>query len=200
MTAPSDRIATVPNLISGLRVVGVGWFLWLLLGRSDVVAAAIVLAVIGSTDWVDGFLARRLDQVSEFGRKLDPIADRLALVAAVVGGFIARVDGVRLLPTWLVVGILAREVVMAATVWWLHRRTGETLQVRWLGKAATFLLYAAIPVLYLAAAGPVIGVGAWLRTVGLTLGAVGLALYVWVAVQYIAETAARVSQASHPTT
>lgn len=195
MTAPSDRIATVPNLISGLRIVGVGWFLWLLLGRGDVVAAAIVLAVIGSTDWIDGYLARKLDQVSEFGRKLDPVADRLALVAAVLGGFFARVDGVRLLPTWLVVGILARELVMVATVWWLHRRTGGTLQVRWLGKAATFLLYTAIPVLYVAAAWPL---AAWLRVVGLALGAVGLALYVWVAVEYVVETKVRTASPSSP--
>lgn len=195
MTAPSDRIATIPNLISGLRVVGVGWFLWLLLVDDNVVGAAIVLMVIGSTDWVDGFLARRLDQVSEFGRKLDPVADRLALVAAVVGGFFARVDGVRLLPTWLVVGIVAREVVMAGVVWWLHRRTGETLRVRWLGKAATFALYSAIPLLYLAAA----GVGDWLRTVGLVLGAVGLTLYVWVAALYVSETVRRVARTSDPT-
>lgn len=194
-TDPSDRIATIPNLVSGLRLVGVGWFLWLLLVSDNVVAAAIVLMVIGATDWVDGFLARTLDQASEFGRKLDPIADRLALVAAVAGGFFARVDGVRLLPTWLVAGIVVREAVMAGVVWWLHRRTGETLRVRWLGKAATFALYGALPLLYLAAA----GVGEWLRTVGLVLGAVGLGLYVWVAVLYITEAVRRVAGAAEPT-
>jgi cardiolipin synthase len=191
--APEDRVLTIPNLISAARIVGVAWFLWLLLVDDDVTAAAVLLLVIGSTDWVDGFLARRLGQESELGRKLDPIADRLALVAAVVGGAIATIDGERLLPAWLVIGLLAREAVMALAVWWLLRRTGETLHVRWLGKAATFLLYGAVPSLYLGAA---LG-GVWgdvFRWAGLVAGAVGLALYLWVAGGYLREIRRRVGE------
>jgi cardiolipin synthase len=192
---PEDRILTIPNVISFARILGVGWFLWLLLGADDVTAAAIVLLVIGATDWIDGVLARRLGQESELGRKLDPVADRLALIAAVVGGAVATVDGVRLLPLWLVFGLLAREAVMAVAVWVLLRRTGETIHVRWLGKAATFLLYGAIPSLYLGAA---LG-GAWgdvFRWAGLAAGAIGLALYVWVAIGYLVEVRQRIAAAT----
>lgn len=192
---PEDRILTIPNVISFTRILGVGWFLWLLLGADDVTTAAIVLLVIGATDWIDGFLARRLGQESELGRKLDPVADRLALIAAVVGGAVATVDGVRLLPLWLVFGLLAREAVMAVAVWVLLRRTGGTIHVRWLGKAATFLLYGAIPSLYLGAA---LG-GTWgdlFRWTGLAAGAVGLALYVWVAIGYLVEVRQRIAAAT----
>ncbi len=189
-----DRVWTIPNVISFVRILGVGWFLWLLLVDDAVTAAAIVLLVIGSTDWIDGFLARRLHQESELGRKLDPVADRLAIIAAVVGGAVATVDGEALLPLWLVVGLLAREAVMAVTVWVLLRRTGETIHVRWLGKAATFLIYGAIPSLYLGAAlGG--GWGATFRWLGLVAGAVGLVLYVWVAVGYVAEVRRRIAAA-----
>lgn len=189
---PEDRVLTIPNLISFARILGVGWFLWLLLVADDVTGAAILLFVIGSTDWVDGFLARRLDQVTELGRKLDPVADRLAMVAAVVGGAIATVDGERLLPLWLVIGLIVREVVMAIAVWAFLRRTGETIHVRWLGKAATFLLYGAIPSLYLGAA-LAGGWGSVFRWAGLAAGAIGLALYVVVAVQYLLEMRARLA-------
>ena len=194
MTEGADRVLTIPNLISFARILGVGWFLWLLLVDEDVVAAAVLLLVIGSTDWIDGFLARRLGQVSELGRKLDPVADRLALVAAVVGGAIAQVDGEAILPWWLVVGLLAREVVMGVAVFVLLRRTGESIHVRWLGKAATFLLYGAVPALYLGAAVD----GTWgdaFRWAGLAAAAVGLALYVWVAIGYLGEIRERLAAA-----
>ena len=190
-----DRVLTIPNVISAARILGVGWFLWLLLGVGDVALAAVVLIVIGSTDWVDGYLARRLGQTTEFGRMLDPVADRLALVAAVVGGYLAEVDGARVLPGWLVVGLLSREVVMAVTVAWMARRTGTTLQVRWAGKLATFLLYGAIPSLYLGAALAPSGWATSLRWVGLVTGAVGLAVYVWVAAGYVGEARRAVAAA-----
>lgn len=190
MSGGADRVLTIPNLISFARILGVGWFLWLLLVEENVVGSATLLLVIGSTDWIDGYLARRLDQVSELGRKLDPIADRFALVAAVVAGAIAEVDGVAILPLWLVVGLIAREAVMSIAVLVLLRRTGESIHVRWLGKLATFLLYGAVPSLYLGAA----LTGEWgtvFRWAGLVAGAVGLVLYVWVAIGYLVEIRAR---------
>ena len=166
----------------------------MLLVQEEVVASAVLLLVIGATDWIDGYLARRLNQVSELGRKLDPVADRLALVAAVVAGAIAQVDGEPILPLWLVVGLIAREVVMSVAVLVLLRRTGESIHVRLLGKVATFLLYGAVPSLYMGAA----LTGEWgtvFRWAGLVAGAVGLALYVWVAVGYLVEIRRRLAAA-----
>lgn len=194
MSEGADRVLTIPNVISFARILGVGWFLWLLLVQEEVVASAVLLLVIGATDWIDGYLARRLNQVSELGRKLDPVADRLALVAAVVAGAIAQVDGEPILPLWLVVGLIAREVVMSVAVLVLLRRTGESIHVRLLGKVATFLLYGAVPSLYMGAA----LTGEWgtvFRWAGLVAGAVGLALYVWVAVGYLVEIRRRLAAA-----
>ena len=129
---PRARIVTIPNIISLARLLAVGWFLWLLLVEDRVVMAAIVFLVIGSTDWVDGTLARALDQETELGRLLDPIADRVALVAAVIGGTIAGI-----VPLTITVLLVTREVVMALAAAWFLCKTGETLHVRWLGKAAT---------------------------------------------------------------
>jgi len=94
-----------------------------------------------------------------------------------------------------VVGLLSREVVMAVTVAWMARRTGTTLQVRWAGKLATFLLYGAIPSLYLGAALAPSGWATALRWVGLVTGAAGLAVYVWVAVGYVGEARRAVAAA-----
>ncbi|UCG41271.1 MAG: CDP-alcohol phosphatidyltransferase family protein [Acidimicrobiia bacterium] len=180
---PRSRILTIPNVISLARLLAVGWFLWLLLAEDRVVAAAIVFLVIGSTDWVDGTLARALNQETELGRLLDPIADRVALVAAVIGGTIAGI-----VPLTITVLLVAREVVMALAAAWFLRRTGETLHVRWLGKAATFLLYGAVPSFYL---GAMEVAGDLFTLLGWVAGTVGLALYGWVAIGYLGEMRAR---------
>lgn len=180
---PRARIVTIPNLISLARLLAVGWFLWLLLAEDRVLMAAIVFLVIGSTDWVDGTLARALDQETELGRLLDPIADRVALVAAVVGGTIAGI-----VPLAITILLVTREVVMALAAAWFLRTTGETLHVRWLGKAATFLLYGAVPSFYLGALGVA---GDLFTVVGWVAGLVGLALYGWVAVAYLGEIRSR---------
>lgn len=181
---PHRRILTLPNLVSLTRLAGVGWFLWLLLAEERVLVATIVFAVIGATDWVDGALARALDQESEFGRILDPVADRLALASAVIGGTIAG-----LVPVVLTVTLVTREVVMLGAAGYLLVRTGETLHVRWLGKAATFTLYAAVPLFFLAGA----DVGAeMLLPVAWIMGTLGLAVYVWVAAGYLQEIRSRV--------
>ncbi len=148
-------------------------------------AAAIVFLVIGSTDWVDGALARALDQESELGRLLDPIADRVALVAAVIGGTIAGI-----VPLVITVLLVAREVLMALAAAWFLKKTGETLHVRWLGKAATFLLYGAVPSFYL---GAMEIAGATFTVLGWVAGVAGLGLYLWVAAGYLSEMRARSS-------
>jgi len=171
-------ILTIPNLISTIRLVGVGVFAWLLFGRDEPAAAGWLLLVIGWTDWVDGYLARRLDQVSEVGKVLDPLADRLAIATAVIGGMV-----VGAIPLVFGIGIAVREVVVGAGALILAIQR-KRIDVRWLGKLATFLLYGAIPAFFVAQ-------GTWLPGFFLGLawsfGMVGLILYWWVAVQYVGD-------------
>lgn len=166
--------------------------MWLLLGADEIVAAGLLLLVIGGTDWIDGFLARRLGQVSKLGRILDPVADRLAIIAAVVAGSFAGI-----LPVWLVLGLLVRETVVGALAIWLLLKHRKTIDVRWIGKLATFLLYGSIPAFYLVAA----GVAESVLVVAANLsGSIGLLLYWAVAVYYVADVrqAARNSLSSEP--
>lgn len=167
---------TIPNLISLLRLVGIGVFWWLLFGRDDPVAAGILILVIGWTDWLDGMLARRLNQVSEIGKFLDPLADRLAIAAALIGGMIAGV-----IPLVLGVALIVREVAVGMGALILGVRLKDKLDVRYMGKVATFILYGAIPSFYLAAGGVA---GELFLYLGWFFGMVGLILYYWVAVQY----------------
>ncbi len=151
-------------------------FWWLLFGREDPVAAGIVILVIGWTDWLDGVLARKLNQVSEIGKFLDPLADRLAIAAALIGGMLADV-----IPFWLGVALIVREVAIALGAVVLGVRLKEKLEVKYMGKVATFILYGAIPSFYLAAGG-VAGDLFWY--LGWIFGVIGLVLYYWVAVMY----------------
>ena len=174
---PSDAgLWTLANLVSLVRIAAVPVFLWLLLAQDDVEAAAILFLVIGATDWVDGRIARRMGQVSEVGKVLDPLADRLAIVAAVIGGWIAGI-----LPAWFTGLLLVREAVGLVVGLTLWRKTRKFLVVRRMGKVATFIVYGAIPALYLAAVGVA---PEFLRPAGLTAAAVGLVFYWWVGYRY----------------
>lgn len=137
-----------------------------------------MLLLIGWTDWIDGYLARRLDQVSELGKVLDPLADRLAIATAVIGGMFVEV-----IPLGLGIAIAAREVLVGAGALLLAGR-GRRLDVRWLGKLATFILYGAIPAFYVAR-------GSLLPDVFLAMawgfGIIGLVLYWWVAALYVGD-------------
>lgn len=140
-----DRIWTLPNALSVLRLLGVPLFLWLLLGPEADGWAVIVLMVSGITDWADGKLARWLDQSSKLGALLDPAADRLYIVCTLVA--LALRDVV---PVWVVALLLGRELVLGVMLLVLRRYGYPPLQVHYLGKAATFLLLYAFPVLLLA--------------------------------------------------
>jgi cardiolipin synthase len=140
-----DRVWTVPNALSVLRLLGVPLFLWLLLGPEADGWALVVLMISGFTDWLDGKLARWLDQGSRLGALLDPAADRLYIVSTLVA--LALRDVV---PVWLVGLLLAREVVLALMLLVLRRYDYPPLQVHYLGKAATLLLLYAFPVLLIA--------------------------------------------------
>lgn len=143
--------------------------------------AALLIFVVGGTDWVDGYLARRLDQVSEVGKFLDPLADRLMIVSTLIGGLVVGV-----IPGALLWPLLAREVAVGLGAAAVAARGGEKLEVRWLGKVATMLLYIAIPSFYLAAAGVV----PWLfEPPAWIAGVVGLLLYWYVALQYFRDVA-----------
>jgi len=184
-TAASNRILTIPNLVSFLRLLGIPVFWWALLAEDNVALAAWLIFIIGWTDWIDGYLARRLGQVSELGKILDPVADRLMIASAVIGGLIAGV-----LPAWFGWGLITREILVGVVALNLAARGGGTVEVRFLGKAATFALYGAIPAFYLAAA----GAAEWLMwPVAWFLGIIGLILYWYVAVLYIGDSRAKLA-------
>lgn len=175
----SDRILTVPNLVSFVRLGGVALFWWLLFGAENVGLAGLLIFVIGWTDWIDGYLARRLDQVSRFGTMLDPVADRLMIASALVGGLIAGV-----VPGLIGWPLIAREAVMALITIYLVVRGAGVLEVRKIGKWATFILYGAIPTFYFAEAGILTVIAeplAW------TTGVIGLALYWYVVALYVGD-------------
>lgn len=174
----TNRIATVPNLVSLVRVAIVPLFLWLLFGADAPLPAGLLLGFIGATDWVDGFLARRLGQVSELGKILDPVADRLAITAAVVGGWVAGV-----LPWPLALALVVRETVVALGAIFAAWRWGIRVEVRFLGKAATFGLYSAIGSFYVYAGFDHPFFFWW----GWVVGVAGLILYYLVAGQYFAD-------------
>jgi len=174
---------TVPNLISGVRILAIPYFWYVLIGENRVGFAAALIFLIGFTDWIDGFLARRLNQVSDLGKLLDPLADRLMIASALVAGLVARV-----LPPVIGWPLLAREVLVGIGTLILAGRGLGKLEVRWLGKAATFALYGAIPSFYLISAGVMpwlFGPPAWIA------GVVGLILYWYVGWQYLGDIWAR---------
>jgi cardiolipin synthase len=183
---PNAGLWTVANVISLLRLVAIPVFLWLLLARKEVVAASLLFGVIGVTDWLDGALARALGQVSSIGKVLDPLADRLAIAAAVIGGWVVGV-----LPSWFAGLLILREIVMASAVAVLWFRTRKVLEVRYMGKSATFIVYGAIPAFYLAAADVVPRL---FRPLGFAAGLVGLVLYWWVAARYMIDIRDRVRE------
>jgi cardiolipin synthase len=140
-----DRIWTLPNALSVLRLLGVPVFLYLLLGPEEDGWALVILMVSGFTDWLDGKLARWLNQGSRLGALLDPAADRLYIVSTLVA--LALRDVV---PVWLVALLIGREVVLALMLLVLRYYDYPPLQVHYLGKAATLLLLYAFPVLLIA--------------------------------------------------
>ena len=173
----SDRILTVPNALSVLRLALVPVFFWLILTRRDG-AAIVVLVVSGATDYLDGALARRWGQVTRLGQLLDPFADRLYILSTLLG--LAWRD---VIPWWLVIALVARDLVLAATVPVLASRGYGPLPVHLLGKAATFNLLYAFPLLLLAEVGGT--VGAIARPIGWAFAWWGLLLYWWTAWLYL---------------
>ena len=185
-TAPSgsglfDRVWTLPNLISLVRLACAPVVLWLLFGADEPWPAAILLGFLGASDWVDGWIARRFDQGSELGKILDPVADRILLLTGVIA---LLIDGS--VPVWFGVLVLAREVVIAVVTLTLGALGARRIDVVWAGKAGTLAIMFALP----AFLGAAITTGTW-HTVILVwayfCGIPGLLLSYWAAVKYVPE-------------
>ena len=184
MTAPPiarDRgVWTVPNAISLARLAGVPVFLWLLLAEDRPVAAGILFAVLGATDWVDGYIARHFDQGSEVGKILDPVSDRVMLIAGAIGLLLSG-D----VPLWVGILVLAREAALSVVTLVLAAAGARRIDVQWVGKAGTLALMFALPGFVLVSAldagalRDVIEVVTWLFTIG------GLILSYYAAARYV---------------
>ncbi len=131
---------TLPNLITVVRLGCIPWFLWLLVSQENRTAAAFLLGALGATDWVDGWIARRFDQISEVGKVLDPTADRMLLVVALVA---IVADGS--IPTWFALVVLVREVLIGVVALALLVVGVRRIDVTWWGKTGTFALLWAVP-------------------------------------------------------
>ena len=170
------RVVTIPNVISLVRLLFVPVFCYLLLAEERPIAAGVLLAVLGATDWVDGWIARRFHQGSELGKLLDPTADRILLLVAIV---ILMIDGS--VPIWLGTLVLVRETVISVAVLALAAAGAARIDVQWAGKAGTLALMFGLPAFLLADTWDqwVLWLAAW----GFSLG--GLLLSYYAAVQYL---------------
>lgn len=178
----SGRVFTIPNLISFVRLLGVPLFLYLFLVTHQNLAALIVLVIGGTSDWVDGYAARALGQVSRLGQLLDPLADRLYILATVLA-FTAR----DVVPWSFTVALLARELLPGISILLLRLRGYGPPPVHFLGKTATFVLLVAFPCLVLAQFG---GAAQQIGTpVGWSLALWGLVLYWCAGVLYLVQAA-----------
>jgi len=188
---PADRLITVPNVLSLLRLAGVPLFLWLLLGHPHHdLLAVLVLGLSGLTDWLDGKLARLLNQSSRLGVLLDPAVDRLYTLSTLLA------FGVRgILPWWVVAVLLGRDLVLVSTLPVLRYYGHGPLPVHYVGKAATLCLLYAFPLLLLAH--DVRGwVGAVAHAFAVAFTGWGAALYVWSAVLYLIQVVLTVRAAA----
>ena len=185
----SERTLTLPNVLSMLRLVLVPVFLWAILDERDGLAL-VVLMVSGLTDYADGKIARHFHMESRLGQFLDPIADRLYILSTLIG-FAWR----DVVPMWLVLVIVAREVVMTLMLLYLRARGQVGLPVHFVGKAATLNLLYAFPLLLLALQPGVLGdVG---RIVGWAFAWWGIVLY-WLAAVFYAIQARSVLSRTPP--
>lgn len=181
----TDRVLTIPNILSMARLAGVPLFLWLILrpefgGPKSDGWALLVLMLSGISDYLDGKLARRWNQVSALGRLLDPAADRLYIVSTLVG-----LTWREILPLWLTAVLVARELMVGVVLLVLRRHGYGPLQVSFVGKAATFNLMYAFPLLLLSD-----GSG-WLATLAAIFGWAfagwGTSLYWWAGILYVVQ-------------
>jgi cardiolipin synthase (CMP-forming) len=156
---------TIPNALSALRLLGVPVFFWLIIGPQNDGLALVILIVSSFTDWLDGYLARRLNQFSRLGELLDPLADRLYVIAALAALYIRD-----LLPIWVVVLLVLRDALMSMLLLYLKRLGITGVPVHFVGKAATMNLLYALPLVLL---------GTFEGTVGQLAHVFGWAFLIW---------------------
>ena len=178
----TDAIFTVPNLISFARLLGVPLFLWLILVPEADGWAVVLLIVAGISDWLDGVIARATGSISRLGQILDPLADRLYIAATLLG---LAIRGI--IPWWLVVAILGRDAILGVVLILLKRRGVVGLPVHFLGKAATFCLLYAFPLLLLGDGATGVGwsIADVARTLGWAFAIWGTALYWYAGLLYL---------------
>ncbi|MEX2253852.1 MAG: CDP-alcohol phosphatidyltransferase family protein [Acidimicrobiia bacterium] len=194
---PARRVLTIPNLVSVVRLLCVPLFVWLLFGADERTAALVLLCALGATDWVDGYIARHFDQGSDLGKILDPTADRILLLTAVLA---LMIDGA--VPTWFGVAVLLREAAVSVATLALAAAGARRIDVQWTGKAGTFALMFAFPgFLWVSNLGPgtqrdVLELATWMVGIG------GLLLSYYAAAAYIplARRALRDGRAVTPST
>jgi len=185
---PGDRVWTIPNLLSMLRLLGVPLFLWLVLGPKADWWALGVLAFAGLSDWLDGKIARAWNQTSRLGAVLDPMADRLYIFAALLG--LAVRDAV---PWWLMAVLVLRDLLMVGALPVLRHYGYGPLPVNFAGKAATLCLLYSFPLLFVAGYGGVLGDIA--RIVGWAFAIWGTAIYWWAGLLYAVQGLRLIRQA-----
>jgi cardiolipin synthase len=183
----TDRVLTVPNALSLLRLLGVPLFLWLVLNEHDAAAVALLM-VSGVTDWLDGKIARSWGQMSRVGQLLDPAADRLYILATLIGLTIRDV-----VPLWLTVALVGRDVFLALFLPVLRRYGYGPLPVNFLGKAATFNLLSGFPLLLLGEGDSAVSQVA--HAFGWAFAIWGTALYWWAGLLYVVQVRQLVSSA-----
>jgi cardiolipin synthase len=189
-----DRVLTAPNIITLLRLLCIPLFLWLLFADHRQTLAAILLALLGATDWVDGYVARRYHQVTTLGKVLDPAADRILVGTAVISVMIYHA-----VPLWFGFATIAREILVSLMVLLLASLGASRIDVLWVGKAGTFALMTAYPGFLLT-----YGSATWqmdLRVVVWIIGGIGLTLAWIAAASYVppARTAFREGRAARRT-
>src|SRR5215471_21759811 len=178
-----DRVITIPNIISFARLAGVPVFLWLVLGLRTEAGdwwALGLLAAAGLSDWLDGKIARAMNQQSKIGELLDPSADRLYIVSTVIALAIRAIIG-----WWLVAILAVRELVLGVVLLVLRRHGYGPLRVSFVGKAATLALLYAFPLLFLGSHETSYAVIA--RVFGWAFALWGTALYWWAAALYVTQ-------------
>ena len=181
------RLWTVPNVISFLRLAGIAVFAWVLLGDHARLTSAILLAALGATDWIDGYIARRFDQVSTLGKIIDPVADRVLFLVGV-----SCILAVGSAPLWVGITVLTREALVSSATIIVAMLGGRRIDVIWAGKAGTFALMIAFPAFLLAHSGVIWSYGwedvAWVSAIaGLALGWFAALSYIPLAIRAMSE-------------
>jgi cardiolipin synthase len=174
------KIWTVPNALSFMRLLGVPVFFWLIVVLESDGLALIVLVVSAFTDWLDGYLARLLNQFSRLGELMDPLADRLYVFAAIIALYIREI-----LPLWVLLALLLRDLSLSGLLIYLKRFGINGLPVHFVGKAATMNLLYALPLLLLSTFSDPVGQIA--NIVGWAFLIWGITMYWYGALLYFAQ-------------